>query len=324
MTCVALISNPNSTGNKSMLPEVRSFCASNDHVFHYEVDHVEQIADALRTIARVRPKVIVVNGGDGTVQAALTELYQGNHFPEGPPPVAVLPNGKTNLIALDLGAQGNPLEALEKIIEIAQSDMSRHLVARELIALSDGRPDGREVLGMFLGGAGLSEFILYCRHKIYPLGLPNALSHVLTMLAALLSVLFGLKAAFLPARPQPLRISMIQEGQLQGSFAVLIVTTLEKLLLMGSSDHNAATSGKMRFLAIDSAPRTVLRFLWAVYRGKLGAEQGKGIHMERGQLIRIEGDNNNVLLDGELFRSEAGGSITLRSTEPVNFLRLAA
>ena len=43
-------------------------------MFHYEVEHVSQIAEALESIARVRPKVLVINGGDGTVQATLTEL----------------------------------------------------------------------------------------------------------------------------------------------------------------------------------------------------------------------------------------------------------
>ncbi|MEH6660852.1 MAG: acylglycerol kinase family protein, partial [Parasphingorhabdus sp.] len=120
MANVALLSNPNSTGNRAILPEVRSYCVKNSDVFHYEVDHVDEIAKALETIARVKPKVLVINGGDGTVQAALTELHQGGHFGDNPPPVAVLPNGKTNLIALDLGSEGNPLKALERIVELAK------------------------------------------------------------------------------------------------------------------------------------------------------------------------------------------------------------
>ena len=95
-------------------------------------------ADALKTIARVKPKVLVINGGDGTVQAALTELYHGGHFGDTPPPVAVLPNGKTNLIAHDLGADGDPIAALERVLELARTDMVPHIVSRELIALSDG------------------------------------------------------------------------------------------------------------------------------------------------------------------------------------------
>src|SRR5690349_20661727 len=164
MTLVALLSNPRSTGNISLLPRVRSFCANEKDIFHYEVEEVDQIAQAMRTIARVRPRVIVLNGGDGTVQAALTELHQGGHFCGHPPPVAVLPNGKTNLIAQDLGANGDPIAALEQVLEIARTDMAPHIVERELIALSDANGEKRPVLGMFLGGAGLADTMLYCRH----------------------------------------------------------------------------------------------------------------------------------------------------------------
>ena len=168
MTLVALISNPRSTGNKAMLPAVRDYCARNPDIFHYEVEEVHQIADALRAIALVKPRVLVINGGDGTVQSALTELYHGGHFEGTPPPVAVLPNGKTNLIALDLGVEGDPLEALARIMEVAKGDLSEHIVVRELIALSDGSEDARPVLGMFLGGAGLAETAPRADHPYPP------------------------------------------------------------------------------------------------------------------------------------------------------------
>ena len=113
---IALLSNPKSTGNLAQLPRIRAYCADHPDIFHYEVEHAYQVGDALRTIARIRPKVLVINGGDGTVQAALTELYNGGHFGVSPPPVAVLPSGKTNLIALDLGAHGDPITALERLI----------------------------------------------------------------------------------------------------------------------------------------------------------------------------------------------------------------
>ena len=83
--------------------------------------------------------MLVINGGDGTVQAALTEIYNGGHFGDEPPPVAVLPNGKTNLIAHDLGAGGDPIETLERVLAIARSDLAPHIVQRELITLSGGR-----------------------------------------------------------------------------------------------------------------------------------------------------------------------------------------
>jgi len=323
LALVALLSNPNSTGNRSTLPAVRTYCAKNPDVFHYEVEEIGQIAKALEMIARVKPKVLVINGGDGTVQSALTELYHGSHFEGTPPPVAVLPNGKTNLIALDLGAEGDPLEALSRIIEVAKGDLSKHIVVRELIALSDGSEGARPVLGMFLGGAGLAETILYCRHKIYPLGLPNGLSHFLTAIAVLFSTIVRVPASFLPQRSKPVSISFIRNGELHGTFSVLIVTTLEKLLLGGQAG-NDKQRGLMKFLAVDQKPMAILKMIAASLRGKLGQTAMTGVHFGHGDVIRIDSEQSNVVLDGEVFQAHHGSPIVLRSTPPVPFLQLAA
>ena len=322
MIRIALLSNPRSTGNRAQLPRIRSFCARHPEVFHYEVEDVDQIAGALDAFAKLRPQVLVVNGGDGTVQTLLTELYHGRYFDGAPPPVAVLPNGKTNLIALDLGASGDPIVALERVIELAREGVAEHIVTRELIALThdeDGESE-KPVLGMFLGGAGLADSMLYCRNKIYPLGLPNGLSHVLTGLAYLFSLILNVRAHFLPEQPGHMKVSLVRDGQIQGIFSVLIVTTLRRLL-MGSS---LSSGGTMQLLAIEHKPLPLLRALAGGLIGKLGAGKMAGIHLESGDLIRIEGDRSRVILDGEIFHAGTGGSIVLRQTLPLPFLRLAA
>ncbi|WP_420137558.1 diacylglycerol/lipid kinase family protein [Sphingomonas sp.] len=326
MIRIALLSNPRSTGNRALLPRVRSFCAQHPEIFHYEVEHVDQIGAALDTISRVDPVVLVINGGDGTVQATLTELYHGGHFNCAPPPVAVLPNGKTNLIALDLGATGDPIVALERVLEIARGDIEGHIITRELIALThevDGVSDGlKPVLGMFLGGAGLTEVLLYCRHKIYPLGLPNWLSHLLTAFALMTSVIFGIRAAFLPARPTSVKVSLIRQGDIQGRFSVLIVTTLKKLLI--GAGVSGGHAGALQLMAIDQNPMALMRALVAGLLGKLGSGFLRGVHVRRGDEIRIEGERSSVILDGEIFQAGKGRSIVLRPTDPLPFLRLAA
>jgi len=285
MTTVALLSNPRSTGNRSLLPRVRSFCAANREIFHYEVEEFGQIAEALRTIARVKPRVLVINGGDGTVQATLTELYHGGHFEgDAPPPVAVLPNGKTNLIAHDLGASGDPIVALQRVLELAKADLVPHIVSRELIQLSGGR-DGeneRPVLGMFLGGAGLADTILYCRHKIYPLGLPNWAAHGLTFILGLVSVIVGRSSRLLPAKWAPLKVSVVKSGELQGKFALIMVTTLERLLLNSSMGApGAPPAGAMQLLVVERSLVSVIGALFAAVRGRLGLSRIRGVHLER-------------------------------------------
>jgi hypothetical protein len=324
---IALLSNPKSTGNLAQLPRIRAYCADHPDVFHYEVEHASQIGEAMKIIARIRPKVLAINGGDGTVQAALTELYNGGHFDGDVPPVAVLPSGKTNLIALDLGARGDPIEALERLIELARTDLAPYTVARELIALRRGNGedgvDDRPVIGMFLGGAGLADTMLYCRDKIYPLGLSNGVAHVLTAIAFLMKVFLGMKADFLPPDAKPLQLSVHEQSNMvSGRFSLLVVTTLEKLLIANPFDGHRP--GSLKLLAIEQGPSSMIGAIFAHLRGRLGRKPVRGVHFEEADRITIEGDSSNVILDGETFYAEVGRPIHLRPAQPLSFVKLAA
>ena len=319
---IALLSNPKSTGNLAQLPRIRAFCAEHPDIFHYEVERADQIGEAMRTIARISPAVLAINGGDGTVQAALTELYNGGHFGTETPPVAVLPSGKTNLIALDLGAQGDPVEALERLLQIARADLAPHIVARELISLSGGDSGITPVIGMFLGGAGLADVMLYCRERIYPLGLPNSVSHFITAVAVVLRQVFGLRASFLPPEPAPLSVSVRREGAITGRFAFLFVTTLEKLLLSGEVGSHG--NGPLKFVAVEQKPVSMLRAFVASLMGRLGRTKLAGVHVEEADEIAIEGEQSQVILDGETFRAGLGKPILLKPAQPLSFVRIAA
>jgi diacylglycerol kinase family enzyme len=95
--------------NVAQLPRIREYCADNPDVFHYEVEDARQVGQAMKSIALVRPKLLAINGGDGIVQAALSELSNGGHFGREPPPVTILPNGET-------------IAALERLIGIARNE----------------------------------------------------------------------------------------------------------------------------------------------------------------------------------------------------------
>ena len=319
---IALISNPKSTGNLAQLPRIRAFCANHPDIFHYEVERADQIGEAMKTVARICPAVLAINGGDGTVQAVLTELHNGGHFGNLAPPVAVLPSGKTNLIALDLGADGDPVEALERLLEIARADLAPHLVARELIALSGGETGIKPVIGMFLGGAGLADIMLYCRERVYPLGLPNSISHFITALAVILGQVFRLRASFLPPEPAPLSVSVRRQVAITGRFAFLFVTTLDKLLLSG--ELGSSGKGLLKFVAVEQKPVSLLRAFGASLVGKLGRTKLDGVHFEEADEIAIEGESSQVILDGETFRAGLGKPILLRPAQPLSFVRIAA
>jgi hypothetical protein len=88
---VALLSNPEGAGSLAELPRIRAFCADHPHVFHYEVEEAGQVGEAMRSIARIRPALLAINGGRQTVNAALAELGQ---FGAAPPSVEVIADGR--------------------------------------------------------------------------------------------------------------------------------------------------------------------------------------------------------------------------------------
>lgn len=319
MALVAVLSNPESDGNKSRLARVREYCARNPEILHIEVERSEDMGVVLNKVAFARPKVLVLNGGDGTVQAVLTEMF-GEGAPDRPrPPIAVLPNGKTNLIAKDLGATGDPIRALGRIVELAETGLSRNLVGRQLISLDTGNGE-RPQLGMFLAAGALADVLLYCRHKLYPTGMPNGLAHTITLFAGLISVLTEWSSSLLPPKPPHIRVVVGNRRVFDGRFQVLMVSTLRALVLSGSVP--AEKEGTLQLLAIERNRMTGIRTVIAGLSGRLGRVAIPGIHFEMGDEIRIEDERANVIMDGETFTAEPGKAIVLKPTPRVGFLHV--
>jgi hypothetical protein len=101
---IALLSNPEAPASLGELPRLRAFCAEHPDIFHYEVEEAAQVGEAMRSIARVRPTLLAINGGEPTVKAALAELGQ---FGDAPPPLEVIADGK--------------VEGLRRLVEMARS-----------------------------------------------------------------------------------------------------------------------------------------------------------------------------------------------------------
>jgi len=77
------------------LPRIRAFCARHPQVFHYEVEEEGQVGEAMRSIARIRPTLLAINGGKSTIEAALAELKQ---LGAPPPPVEVIADGNVDAL----------------------------------------------------------------------------------------------------------------------------------------------------------------------------------------------------------------------------------
>ena len=115
MSKIGIISNPRSHRNHRGLEEIRQMIAGHGDLFHREIDEMAGLPEILAEFASAEVGHIVVNGGDGTIQAVMTAAL--NNSAGGPPPtLAVLPSGRTNLIAHNIGLQGRPIDGLARLI----------------------------------------------------------------------------------------------------------------------------------------------------------------------------------------------------------------
>ncbi|MBE7216895.1 MAG: diacylglycerol kinase [Caulobacteraceae bacterium] len=133
----------------------------------------EALAAALRGFASEGLDLLVVDGGDGTVREVLGLAPEA--FGGGPPRIAVLPSGTTNVLAADLGARpgwslaaamASPRSALRTPLEVRRSDKAEPLrrgfifgagVYVEAVRLAERARRSRAVGGAALVGAALAQ-----------------------------------------------------------------------------------------------------------------------------------------------------------------------
>lgn len=315
---VVMISNPLSTTNAKNLSEIREIVNASANVVHYELDGIDTLPDALELFARANPALLIINGGDGTIGAALAAILYKNPFTVVPP-IAFLPGGKTNMTAADLGFKGKPAKVLKRLLRLARAgDIPEKLTRRHLIEMDLG--DGAEPkVGTFFGTAGIVRGIFWCRENAYSRGLPNSLAHVWSAYKLITSAL-GLSRDKGLMVSDPMTITVPGNARINGRYSVVLTTTLDDLLL-GLKPYGREGQGGLRFSAVETGPATILRALTGLITGRFGRKTINGVHVRKSNEVRVEG-TDPVTLDGEIYQPVAGKPVVLRGDKYLTFVSL--
>lgn len=314
---IGVLTNCGSDRNRRAPERISRLLERKSNVFHFELTKIADIPQALAMFAHARVTTIVVNGGDGTVQAVLSSLINDRPFAEIPP-IAVLPGGKTNMIAADLGLRGGPERQLRRLLKrLAGRGRSPRLVERRLIALQVGDEEPPR-FGMFFGTAGVVNGLRWCRTRVHPLNLPTWASHFLAL--GLLVLITITRHRSSPLRSQPIRMHLDGGEVLSGRYAFVLATTLDRLLL-GLRPYGREGRGILKFSAVSAGGGAMLRALLALFTGRFSKGGIDGLQVRRTDSLRIEGDDP-VTLDGEIYYPLPGHPITLTGRECLTFLKL--
>ncbi len=256
--------------------------------------------------------LVIVAGGDGTVRDVLTcgaDIWAGRE-----PAIGVLPCGKTNALALDLGV---PDDA--SIAQMLEGWRAGRLAVRPPIEI-ERVGEGKTVLG-FLFGGGVFVDATQMAQTTHRWGAFNNLAVGMSIAGSVMSALFG--SAQSPwRRGKPMRIrygagAAPRHGAalaVDGQVLIMLVSTMERLPL-DLSVFGEARPG-LKTLIVDAPQRHFLRNFARIVRGV------DGPMLERDGVHRIDAEELQValeggfILDGEHFPE---GEYVLRRGVPLRF-----
>ena len=290
---IGVIRNPRSHRNAGDPPE----WTGRGSMLVETPDRRSELQAILARFAERRVDYLVIDGGDGTVRDVLT--CGAGIFGESWPPLIVLPNGKTNALAVDLGlpAKWSMSEAIEAI------HTGRLEARRPLIVAQHDKPEA--CVHGFVFGAGAFTAAIGLGQDAHRRGAFNALAVGGTAVWSLAQALFG-SAGNVWRRGTPMRLYDGSGRELPHSG---IERADERYLIFASTLSRfpaglrpfAHVVGTLRASVIDNSRLGLLLRLPLIFRGIIGEGlRRRGYHVFGFDRFRIDvGDR--FILDGEAF-----------------------
>ena len=133
-----------------------------------EVTNALEIKASVEALLSADIDLLVIVGGDGTVQGILCHLFAA-HPLESWPILALVPGGTTNMTALDLGVLGAPESVLRHLGEYLQERSVPLLLQRHVLCVEQAGAE--KVYGMFLGAGLIARAVIFSQSKIKKLGI---------------------------------------------------------------------------------------------------------------------------------------------------------
>lgn len=313
---IGVLSNPASRRNLRGLREVREFLARHENVVHKELADFTTLKIILNEFALAGVELLVINAGDGTVSAVLTEIYEHGVFPHIPL-LAVLPGGTSNTIAGDVGLAGDRVKSLQRLLAVVKGgEIDRQCVTRQLIRVHYD-PKQSAVFGMFFGTAAICDAISLRRRMFPQTWIPDPVAGALTLGYVLVAVLCG-RGGVLPART--IAVELDADADAAASFSLVIVSTLSHIFL-GSAPFWGEGDGRLKFTSIRSPAKGLVRHAYRLLYGRNKNRLPSPTYYSAAvDQIALKMDCS-FNLDGEFFQQSPDTAVILTGSSAARFVQ---
>jgi len=316
---LGVLSNPLSGGNRNGLGKAREMLSNKSRVVYREVRTPADVAGCLADFARREINVVAINGGDGTIHAALTALFHEKPFGVLPL-LALLRAGTASMLAKDVGLTGSRDQALRRLLVWLESGCGNPVILQRPVLRVQGAGDRGPLYGMFFGAACIYQGIQFFHAKLRARGIHGELAHGVILVRYLLAL--ACKERDVVA-PESLTIELNPGRSEQRQVILVLISTLERLIL-GLRAYWGSEQGALHFTAVDAKPKRLLTVLLNLLCGRrsrhLMPEFGYRSHnISRVRLTLQRG----FTLDGELYRPDLQpGQLIVEKGGQASFLQL--
>ncbi len=287
-------------------------------VVHVETESARALPEAIADLAAEDVELLILNGGDGTLQFALTEILAGDEFAQTPL-IAPLRGGRTNMTALDLGAQSDPVRGLSNVLAAAYSGrIHERLEHRPVLRVQSAK--ARETrYGMFFG-AGMIHRAIALTHRLFPPGRAQGVVGAGVVTGGLIAKACMQRADGVLV-PDKLQIFLDGELVPRGEFSLVIASSLERLFLR-MNPFWGEERAPVRFTSIAAGARGKLKAAPGILRGKPRPSvfddedyTSRNAHVAE---LRLD---CGYTVDGEIFSAGADDLVTITADRRVSFVR---
>lgn len=308
---VGIVRNPRSHRNKGVAPEM----ADCSNILTQTPGTREELHYTLVEFARRGVDYLVVDGGDGTVRDVLS--CGADIFGDDWPTFIVLPKGKTNALAVDLG-----LPNQWSLAEALAAAQRRATIARRPLRLTPKDKGARSILGFVLG-TGVFARATEAGQEAHRRGAFNSFAVGLSILAAIVGALFG-RSGNVWRASTPTRIVDRHSGRhlpyrgrgRADERFMTFATTFERFPL-GARPFGRHPAPGLKLAVIDSPVRWVVALLPLIMAGLYGKFLIRN-GAQRFAASDLDLDiGGSFILDGEVFPA---GRFVLDEGPQINFV----
>ena len=319
MVRIGVLNNLRSGRGTSRVQQVLTLLKSHGDVLHLETDSASLVAEALADFEKEGVELLVVNGGDGTLQRILSDLLGREDESAWLPGVAPIRGGRTNMSAIDLGSHRHPVRGLSALIDAARNgQLAAREVSRPVLRVDLGPEDGVQY-GVFFG-AGMLHRAVQLTPRYFPEGRAQGVFGAGAVTAALLGrAAFGRSGGILHA--DKMQLSVDGEPAESRELRVVMATSADRLFL-GLRPFWGRGPGPVRLTTLSADAQRLKRAALGLLRGRPPAwatpETGYGSWNCERAAFRLD---CGVTIDGELFDPQEGRAVEIAADRRLRFFR---